>query len=173
MIDAQPNSPEPDETCDRISPGRLNCMDTDKSLIKILKDLASTCRDAEEGYNKAAKGAHNDEVRAIFDRYSVERSKFAAEWDEFVRQEGDTEGDTGHGGGPLGAGWVDLEQRIRPKSDVELMLDAAKGEEGGLEHYRHAMLNGVPENMFPVLERQMAAIQQAVETLRSNAMQHQ
>lgn len=146
-------------------------MDTDKDLIKILKDLASTCRDAEEGYNKAAKGAHNDEVRTIFDRHSAERGRFAAEWDEFVKQEGGDPGDTGHGGGPLGAGWVDLEQRIRPKSDQELMHDAAKGEEGGIAHFEHAMLLGVPENMFPVLERQLRSIKKAVEYLRSSALQ--
>jgi hypothetical protein len=32
-------------------------------LLNILRDLASTCRDAEEGYNKAAKGAHSDGIR--------------------------------------------------------------------------------------------------------------
>jgi hypothetical protein len=49
-------------------------MATQVDLIKILKDLASTCRDAEEGFNKAAKGVHNDEIRAVLDKYSVERS---------------------------------------------------------------------------------------------------
>jgi uncharacterized protein (TIGR02284 family) len=146
-------------------------MDTDKDLIKILKDLASTCRDAEEGYNKAAKGARNEEVRTIFDRHSVERARFAAEWDQFVREEGDEPGDTGHGGGPLGAGWVDLEQRIRPKDDNELLHNAAKGEEGGIAHFEHAMEVGLPDNMFQVADRQLRSIRKAVEYLRSFTLQ--
>ena len=80
-------------------------MDNQKELVKILRDLASTCRDAEEGFNKAAKGVHNDEYRSILDGYSVERAKFAAEWDDLLRQNGSEPGDQGHPGGPARAGW--------------------------------------------------------------------
>ena len=82
-----------------------------EELIEALRDLASTCRDAEEGYNKAAKGVHNDDSRSIFDRYSAERAQFARDLDEFVKRLGGQPGDTGHGGGILRGGWVDLEQR--------------------------------------------------------------
>ena len=148
-------------------------MATQLDLIKILKDLASTCRDAEEGFNKAAKGVHNDEIRAVLDKYSVERSGFAAEWDNFVRQHGGQPGDTGHGGGPLRAGWSDLEQRIRPKGDLEILQRAATGDEGGLKHFEHALASDVPQDIRGAAERQMQAIRAAAERLRSHALQHQ
>jgi uncharacterized protein (TIGR02284 family) len=61
-------------------------MTEQQDLVKILRDLAATCRDAEEGFNKAAKGVHDDELRASFDEYSRERSDFAVQLDEAARR---------------------------------------------------------------------------------------
>lgn len=144
-------------------------MANQQDLIKIYRDLASTCRDAEEGLNKAAKGVHDDELRRILDVYSVERSQFAAEWDEHVRAIGGEPGDTGHGGGVLRAGWTDLEQRIRPKDDAEIMQQSATGDEGGLEHYEHAIAEGLPQDGRDTAERQMMGIRSAVEHIRMSA----
>ena len=100
------------------------------------------------------------------DEYSVERSQFAAEWDEIARQHGSEPGDTGHGGGPLRQGWSDLEQQVRPKDDMAIVEQAAVGDEGGLAYFEHALDAGLPKNARAVAERQMAAIRSAVETLR-------
>lgn len=111
-------------------------MAANDELVKILRGMASTCRDGEEGYNKAAKGAHSDAIRRTFDQFSLDRAEYAARWDRFVEQYGGASGDTGHGGGVLRRGWVDLETRIRPADDHELALHAAEGDEGSLKHLR-------------------------------------
>jgi uncharacterized protein (TIGR02284 family) len=149
-------------------------MANQQDLIEICRDLASTCRDAEEGLNKAAKGVHDRELRRILDVYSVERSEFAAEWDEHIRALGGDPGDTGHAGGPLRAGWTDLEQRIRPKDDAEIMQQAAIGDEGGLKHFDHAIAAGLPQEARDTAERQMMGIRTAVEHIRATAatLQH-
>jgi uncharacterized protein (TIGR02284 family) len=139
----------------------------DLQLSKVLRDLASTCRDAEEGFNKAAKGAHSDDLRALFDRCSDERAQFAAEYDEFLRQQGDRLGETGHGGGPLRRGWVDLETRIRPRDDHELAALAADGDEGGLKHFERALaLDALPTAVRQTIIRHVAAIGATGESLR-------
>jgi uncharacterized protein (TIGR02284 family) len=149
-------------------------MDNQKQLVKILRDLASTCRDAEEGFNKAAKGVHNDEYRAMFDKLSVERAAFASEWDELLRQNGSQPGDQGHAGGPERAGWVELETRIRPKDDSEIVQQAAVGDERSLPHYEHALATaGSSDQVRSIAERQMASIRTSVEKLRSLQLQHQ
>ena len=112
------------------------------------------CRDAEE-----------DEARSILGRYCVERAQFAAEWDHLIRIGGAEPGDTGHWGGPLRRGWVDLEQRIRPKDDIEILQQAAQGDEGGLKHYEHALELGVDETIRSVAQRQMQALRAAVDAL--------
>jgi uncharacterized protein (TIGR02284 family) len=141
--------------------------DVQRELSKVLRDLASTCRDAEEGYNKAAKGAHSDEIRALFDRYSKERAGFAAEYDGFIRAQGEEPGDTGHGGGPLRRGWVDLEARLRPRDDAEIASLAADGDERGLNHFESALsLQGLTPDVRQTVIRHMAAIRARVESLR-------
>jgi len=139
-------------------------------LIEALRDLAATCRDAEEGYNKAAKGVHNDDLRRIFDKYSVERAEFARQLDEQIRRlgGGETE-DIGHGGGVLRRGWVDLEQRIRPKGDSEIIENCADGDEGSLRHYAHALGLPFDEEVRSILRHQEAATRSAVEHLRGAA----
>ena len=141
-----------------------------EELIEALRDLAATCRDAEEGYNKAAKGVHNDDSRAIFDKYSKERAEFAGELDQHAQRLGGGEpGQTGHGGGVLRKGWVDLEQRIRPKSDHEIIEHCADGDEGSLDHYARALGLPFAEEVRSTLRRQEAAIRSAVEHLRGAA----
>jgi uncharacterized protein (TIGR02284 family) len=146
---------------------RLRDMSDNHELVKILKDLASTCRDAEEGFNKAAKGAHSDELRSAFDRYSKERAEFAAVWDRFAQQHGGTAGETGHGGGVLRRGWSDLEQQIRPKHDNELAIQAADGDEGGLKHFSHALESGIlPDDVRREAQKQMGSIRNTCSALR-------
>jgi uncharacterized protein (TIGR02284 family) len=138
-------------------------------LIQALGDLAATCRDAEEGYNKAAKGVHDDDWRSTFDKYSQERAQFAAELDDQVMKLGGARGKTGHGGGILRRGWVDLEQRIRPKDDSEIIRNCADGDEGSLSHYAHALGLPFEEDVRGILRRQEAVIRSAVEHLRGAA----
>ena len=140
-----------------------------EELIESLRDLAATCRDAEEGYNKAAKGVHSDDSRAIFDKYSTERAQFAQELDDLVQQLGGEAGETGHGGGVLRRGWVDLEQRIRPRQDHEIIELCAEGDEGSLDHYARALGLPFEENVRSTLRRQEAKIRAAVEHLRGAA----
>src|SRR5688572_16085777 len=143
-------------------------MPANDELVKILRDLASTCRDAEEGFNKAAKGAHSDDMRRVFDRYSIERAEFAAVWDQFAEQYGGQRGETGHGGGVLRRGWSDLETRIRPKDDHELAVQSAEGDEGGLKHYSHALETEIlPDDIRREVQRQMSSIRNACSELRS------
>jgi len=138
-------------------------------LIEAVRDLAATCRDSEEGYNKAAKGVHNDDLRSYFDKYSQERAQFARELDEEATRLGAGPGDTGHGGGILRRGWVDLEPRIRPKDDWEIVENCADGDEGSLSHYARALTLPFDEQAQAILRHQEAAIRTAVEQLRGAA----
>ena len=143
-------------------------MAANDQLVKVLRDLAATCRDAEEGFSKAAKGAHSDEIRSAFDRYATERAQFAAIWDRFAEQYGGEAGDTGHGGGVLRRGWSDLETRIRPADDHELAIHAAEGDEGGLKHFSHALeTEQLPDDVGREVQKQMGTIRNTCSELRS------
>lgn len=135
--------------------------------VQVLNDLVATCHDAEEGYAKAAKGVHD---RAISDRLtgiSGERERFAAELREQVRKLGQSAATDAHYGGILHRGWVDLETRIRPKNQHDLVQDCQRGDEGTLKHYDHALQQELPDAARPVVERQRAQIQTDLDYLKS------
>jgi hypothetical protein len=83
----------------------------DKTADRV-NDLISTCMDSNEGFLKAAKGVHDDELRATLTRIANRRSEMADEL-RSAQQPGARTAELGHGGGVLRRGWVDLEQRIR------------------------------------------------------------
>jgi len=55
-------------------------------IIRTLNDLIATCRDSEEGFGKAAKGVHDDNLRTRFVAIEKQRSDFADELAGHVRK---------------------------------------------------------------------------------------
>lgn len=138
-------------------------MNTDSTAwSKPINDLISSCRDSEEGFGKAAKGCHSSHLRTFFTDTSAKRSDFAAELAQPLREAGIEPAAQGHGGGILHGGWIDLESRIRPKSDEEFLANCAQGEEATRKHYEHALARELPQEFRAIAERHHREI---VETI--------
>ena len=135
-------------------------------IIKRLNDLISTLRDSEEGLQKAAKGAHADDIRLTFDAIAIRRHNFAGEIGQVVSRLGGKPAELGHGGGPLSAGWVDVEARIRPKSDAEFLANIQQGEVNLLRHYEHALATDLPGDVRVVVDGQYQSVVDTVRQLR-------
>lgn len=134
---------------------------------RVLNDLIATCHDAEEGYAKAAKGVHDQTVSDRLAGISGERERFAAELSELVAKLGEQPASDAHYGGILHRGWVDLETRIRPKDQHDLLSDCVRGDEGTLKHYNHVSQVALPEEASRVVEKQRTQIQADLEYLNS------
>jgi uncharacterized protein (TIGR02284 family) len=99
-----------------------------KTQSEVLNDLISTCRDSQEGYSKAAKGVHSDDLRRVLMNIFEERGRFVEELQAMVRNQSDGHvADRPHGGGPMHRGWSELEARIRPKGDPEILVNCLDG----------------------------------------------
>jgi uncharacterized protein (TIGR02284 family) len=145
-----------------------------KNATEILNDLISTCRDSQEGFSKAAKGVHSDDLRRVFMNIFEKRGRYVDELRNLVLQERGTLADFPHGGGPLHRGWTDLETRIRPKSDPEFLNNCLDGDSTTLNHYIHALDSGLlTERQRLAVERQLAGIRNDHEELRATQMAHQ
>ncbi|MBI3280937.1 MAG: PA2169 family four-helix-bundle protein [Acidobacteria bacterium] len=73
--------------------------------IEVLNDLISTCRDGEEGFGKAAKSAHGDDLRRQLTDFARLHRDFLEELRQEVRRLGGEPAERGHGGGILHPGW--------------------------------------------------------------------
>jgi uncharacterized protein (TIGR02284 family) len=141
--------------------------DHDSNAVKALNDLIATCRDAEEGYAKAAKGVHDRALSDQLTEISGRRGQFADELSRLVSSLGGQSATDAHYGGILHSGWVDLETRIRPKNEHDILEDCRRGDEGTLKHYGHALGQELPEKARPVVERQRSAIENDLNALQN------
>ena len=139
----------------------------DKDALAALNDLIATCRDAESGFGKAAKGVHSDELRDMFTNFSRERSDFAEELIQAVRDLGETAETGGHFGGVLHRGWIGLEQRIRPKEDESFVSESLRADETTVQHYDHALGRNLPEQARAIVQRQRMRVLASHERLRA------
>lgn len=136
-------------------------------LPKRLNDLISTLMDSNEGFLKAAKGVHDDGLRNTLTATANRRADMANELRRRAEQADVAPAQLGHAGGVLHSGWVDLEQRIRPKDDATIIADCRRGENGTLKHFRHALDTGVlSEDLRGVAEAQAKEIERTLEELR-------
>jgi len=132
------------------------------SSDRILNDLIATCRDSAEGFGKAAKGAHSDQLRQQLTEIERSRAEFAVELTQVAKDLGFKPEMTGHLGEILHRGWVDLETRIRPESDGHLIEECRRGEEGTLKHFESALAR----QEFPAGARQL--VEQQRERIRED-----
>ena len=135
-------------------------------ISKALHDLVATCNDSAEGYGKAAKGVHDDALSDRLAQISGERLRFAEELTKLATASGEAPRNDLHEGGILHSGWVDLETRIRPKTQRDILEDGIRGDEGTLKHYDHALaLN--PANPT-ILRDQRRCVERDLEFLRGS-----
>jgi len=136
-------------------------------VIDTLNDLISSCRDSEEGFGKAAKGCHSDDLRNRFIGIARQRADFADELAAQVRELGGEPAESGHQSGIQHEGWRQLEESIRPKDDRSFVVECERGEENTLRHYEQALTKDLPPAARSMVERQRLAVQEALLELRS------
>jgi uncharacterized protein (TIGR02284 family) len=136
-------------------------------LIRTLNDLIATCYDSEEGFGKAAKGTHDDNLRTRFIGIARQRADFADELTAQVIQLGGHPADSAHQSGIQHSGWRELEESIRPKDAATFLANCEAGEENTLRHYEHALTTELSAAVRPIVERQRLAVQTALLELRN------
>jgi len=135
---------------------------------RILNDLIATCRDSAEGFGKAAKGAHSDQLREQLTEIERSRADFADQLAELAKNLGFQAEATGHVGEILHRGWVDLETRIRPETDGHLIEECRRGEEGTLKHFESALARKeFPAGARGLVEQQRQRISEDLAKLGS------
>jgi uncharacterized protein (TIGR02284 family) len=136
-------------------------------LLDTLNDLIATCRDSQEGFGKAAKGVHSDNLRHRFTGIARQRVDFADELAGYVKKMGAEPAVSGHRSGIQHRGWRELEESIRPKDDGSFLAECETGEENTLRHYERALARDLPAPLRPIVERQRLSVQEALLELRN------
>jgi uncharacterized protein (TIGR02284 family) len=146
-----------------------NMADDNDKTLRALHDLAATCNDAAEGYAKAAKAVHDTDFSDWLAAVSNKREQFSADIENAIRNLGGESREDLHQGGILHGGWVDLEKRLRPKDEQEVVQNCITGDTGTLKHYDHTLAQSLSPEMRSLVQGQMAAVQEDLASLRGRA----
>lgn len=63
-------------------------MSDNNQIVKVLQDLATVCRDSQEGYRTAAGHTTDGELKTLFEEFAQGRGRDADELDRLIREQG-------------------------------------------------------------------------------------
>ena len=136
-------------------------MATNSEVISTLNDLIETCRDGQKGFQAAADGVANGELKSLFLEYSRQRASFVGELQDEVRRLGGDPQQTGSIAATLHRGWIDIKSAVTGEDEAAVISECERGEESAVENYREALGADLPTNVRAIVERQFSQIKSA------------
>ncbi len=140
--------------------------DNDK-VISTLNNLIETCKDGQEGFQQAAEGVKNSELKTLFGTYAQQRAGFAGELQTEVRNLGGDPEKTSSTAGALHRGWINIKSAITGQDESAIIAECERGEDSAVSNYQDAIKGELPANIREVVERQFAQVKQAHDRIRS------
>lgn len=141
-----------------------------KKLVDKVKHLLSICNDGKEGYRKASEDIEAVELKTVFNKYSIQRSEFAAELKTILRNLGEDADNME--GGPMGAlhrTWMDIKAALSGKDNVAILNACVTGEKTALDAYddvfEDADIEWVAKNVLTMQRNEIAEALRTIQNL--------
>ncbi len=145
----------------------------DNEVVSTLDGLIETCRDGEIGYKDAANGVQSTELKAIFTRFSAQRTQDISDLQAEVTRHG---GDPQKGGSLAGAlhrGWLNLKAAVTNQDDKAILDECERGEDVAVKAYKDALAKALPTHIQTLVDRQFAGVKQAHDQIKALRDSHQ
>ncbi len=139
-----------------------------KEIISTVNSLIQTLKDGQEGFQEAADGVKDPELKSLFREYSMQRAKFAGELQEQARQLGDGEPETsGSASGSLHRAWINLKSAVSSHDDHAVLAECERGEDSAVASYDEAMKAELPLPLRETVTRQQNQVKVAHDRVRN------
>ncbi|MCA1592784.1 MAG: PA2169 family four-helix-bundle protein [Acidobacteria bacterium] len=142
-------------------------MASNEEVISTLNNLIETCKDGQNGFQTAADGTGNGELKTLFHTYSQQRAKFAGELQDEVRHLGGDPEQTGSVAAALHRGWIDIKSAVTGKDDAAIINECERGEDSAVSNYKEALDTDLPANVRTVIERHFGQVKEAHDRIRN------
>ena len=138
------------------------------NLIATLNNLIETCKDGQNGFQAAADGVKNGELKTLFHTYSQQRAQFAGELQQEVRRLGGDPEKTGSLAATLHRGWIDIKSAVTGEDEGAIISECERGEDSAKRNYEDALGDeNLPGNIRAIVERQYAQVKEAHDRIRA------
>jgi uncharacterized protein (TIGR02284 family) len=136
-------------------------------IISSLNNLIETCKDGQYGFQTAAEGVKNSELKTLFGTFAQQRAKFAGELqNEVLRLGGDPE-KTGSTAAALHRGWINIKSAVTGEDEHAIIAECERGEDSAVRNYDEALKGTLHSDIEIIVRRQFTEIKQAHDRIRS------
>jgi len=141
-------------------------MTTTSNTTTTLNNLIEICKDGQDGFRDAAEKVTNPELKTLFSKYSLQRSRFAGELQAVVTNLGEEPGKKGSAASAVHRGWLNLKSALTKGGDHPILAECERGEDYAVEAYRTALAEKLPANIRELVIMQSTALQTAHDDMR-------
>ncbi len=142
-------------------------MATNDDVISTLNNLIETCKDGQNGFQTAADGVKNAELKTLFSTYAQQRAKFAGDLQSEVRRLGGDPEKSGSVAATLHRGWINIKSTVTGEDESAVLAECERGEDSAVSNYQDALAANLPANVQDVVQRQLTQIKDAHDRIRS------
>ena len=136
-------------------------------VISTLNNLIETCKDGQEGFQQAAEGVQNSQLKSIFYEFGQQRAQFAGELQALVRELGGDPETSASTAGALHRGWINIKSAITGQDDQAILNECERGEDVAKSAYKDALEENLPANISSVVSDQYTAVQAAHDQIKA------
>ncbi|HEY6188367.1 MAG TPA: PA2169 family four-helix-bundle protein [Pyrinomonadaceae bacterium] len=138
------------------------------NAISTLNNLIETCKDGQNGFQAAADGVKNGDLKTLFHTYSQQRAQFAGELQTEVSRLGGDPEQTGSVAASLHRGWINIKSAVTGEDEAAVISECERGEDSAVRNYEDALADeDLPADIRSIVERQFAQVREAHDRIRS------
>lgn len=139
---------------------------TNSDAVSALNNLIETCKDGQNGFQEAAEGVQNSNLKTLFYEYSQQRAKFAGELQSLVREIGGDPENAGSVAASLHRGWINIKSAVTGQDDTAILAECERGEDVAKKAYEDAGKMNLPANVISVVQTQAEDVRKAHDRIR-------
>lgn len=133
--------------------------DIHKEITDNLQDLLEKNYDAQKGFTKAMTNAKNTRLKEFLQKQAAQRSRFATEITQELRNLNEEPKESGSITGDLHRAWIDIKSAVSGNDDEAVLEECIRGEKASADEYQEKLKKyNFPPQVSSVLQKQSSEI---------------